>query len=87
MNPDPLPEGEPTRIRPGSEEIVVEAPDQPRSERTSEVVLLVGGAPVELNPFVQKVLRGTIHGMVDALHGGATGEEIWIRIPPVDSKL
>ena len=88
VNPDPPPEGAPaTRICPGSETIVVESPGLQRSELSSEVVLLVGGAPVVLNPFVQKVLWGTIQGMVDALHGGETGEEIWIRIPPVDPKL
>jgi molybdopterin-guanine dinucleotide biosynthesis adapter protein len=51
-----------------------------KSRKEKEVSLKVGGKPIPLSPFVTDFLTKTIRGMVSALKGCETPEQIEVRI-------
>jgi len=53
-------------------------PDDPRPG--VDVALTVGGKPVRMAPFVQKILRNAVLGVVGELEGYSEGAEVEIRL-------
>ncbi|MDR2687477.1 MAG: molybdopterin-guanine dinucleotide biosynthesis protein MobB [Oscillospiraceae bacterium] len=53
-------------------------PDDPRPG--ADVALAVGGKPVRMAPFVQKILRNAVLGVVGELEGYEEGAEVEIRL-------
>jgi molybdopterin-guanine dinucleotide biosynthesis protein B len=50
------------------------------SKKEKEVSLKVDGKPISITPFVRDFLTGTIRGMLSALKGCETSEQIEVRI-------
>mgnify|MGYP000392136061 CR=1 FL=1 len=51
-----------------------------RMAGTREVELTIGGRPIEMIPFVERILKGTVIGLVSNLKGYKDGEDIEVRI-------
>ncbi len=51
-----------------------------KSKKEEEISLRVGGRPIPMTPFVRDFLTKTIKGMLSALRGCKTSEQIEIRI-------
>jgi len=48
--------------------------------RTIDVEVVVDGTPLEMVPFVRRMVAGTILGMIGQLRGGENAREIRIRL-------
>ncbi|OBQ46577.1 molybdopterin-guanine dinucleotide biosynthesis protein MobB [Halodesulfovibrio spirochaetisodalis] len=51
-----------------------------KSINASGLSISVNGSPVGVNPFVEKIIRGSIEGMLTSLKGYAPGSEVKITI-------
>jgi len=51
-----------------------------KSVNSSSMTITVNGSPIGMNPFVEKIIKGSIEGMLDSLKGYASGSKVEITI-------